>query len=177
MPGSAARPRALGFVRVRAPLHPIFVHFTIALTGTSFLFDALDYIIGVESLGIAGWWTLATSIVLSVGTLVTGVTSRMRLPMQEGAARSCLRAHMALGPVFFGGLLAVGIWRAALWEQGRGAPAEYLAAMAAVTALMTVQGYLGGELVYRYGAEVEGRYPTLPDRQRSSTPPSTGSVS
>ena len=33
---------------------------------------------------------------------------------------------------------------------------------AAVELALAVQGYLGGELVYRYGAEVRGRYRRLP---------------
>lgn len=40
-----------------APLHPIFVHFTIALVGTSLLFDALGRIYGLTSLLSAAWWT------------------------------------------------------------------------------------------------------------------------
>jgi hypothetical protein len=40
----------------------------------------------------------------------------------------------------------------------------YLAAMAGVMLVMVAQGYLGGELVYRYGAEVKFRYRKLAGR-------------
>ena len=148
--------------RTAAPLHPIFVHFTIALTASSLAFDAGARVLGLPSLAEAGWWTLALAVAATVVTLATGVTSRLRLAMEEGAARRFLRAHMALGPAFFGLQLALGVWRAALWEDGRTAPWAYLAALAAVVAVMGVQGYLGGELVYRFGAEVAGGYRPLP---------------
>jgi uncharacterized membrane protein len=151
--------------RLHAPLHAIFAHFTIALTTSSLVFDIGAIIFGVESLTAAAWWTLAAAAALTVLTLASGVTSRLRLAMEEGEARSFLRAHMALGPAFYGLLLATAIWRATLWERSAPVSAAYLITLGAVVLLMTVQGYLGGELVYRYGAEVAGRYRRLPSAE------------
>jgi uncharacterized membrane protein len=153
-------PSAL-LIRFRAPLHPIFVHFTIALTGASLAFDLLARLFDVPSLAQAAWWTLAGAAMVTVFTIGSGVTSRMRLPMEEGEARSFLRAHMALGPMFFGLLLAQAAWRGSIWQAGGEATTWYLAAAGLNVLLMAVQGYLGGELVYRYGAEVEGTYRPL----------------
>lgn len=157
---------------MRAPLHPIFVHFSIALTGASFGFDVAGALLDRPSLAAAGWWTIAVSTVATLGTIATGVLSRLRLPMGEGPARQYLRAHMALGPIFFGLLLAASIWRAALWERAAAVPWTYLAAVGGLVLVMTVQGYLGGELVYRYGAEVHGRYRALPIEHPDSRPSS-----
>jgi uncharacterized membrane protein len=151
-----------GGIRFAAPTHPIFVHFTIGLSGASFAFDLLQRVTGARSLLDAAWWTLAVATAATVLTLVSGVASRLRLPMEEGEARSFLRAHMALGPVFFGLLLGLTVWRAVLWEGGRPASAAYLLTAAVAAVVMTVQGYLGGELVYRHGAEVETLFPRLP---------------
>ncbi len=153
---------AVGSVRIAAPLHPIFVHFSIALTGASFGFDLAGVLLGHASLATAGWWTLAAAAIVTPGTIVTGIVSRLRLPMEEGPARSYLRAHMALGPVFFGVLLSMTAWRAALWERAATVPWMYLSAMGGLVCVMAVQGYLGGELVYRFGAEVQGRFRELP---------------
>ena len=153
----------MGLIRMSAPMHPIYVHFTIALTTASAVFDALGFFFGAASLRGAGWWTLAGSIIMTLLTLSSGLASRMRLPMEEGEARSFLRAHMALGPIFYGLLIAVGFWRISLWQAGQAVSWLYLAAMGAVLLVMLVQGYLGGELVYRYGAEVEGSFRKLPD--------------
>ena len=152
-----------------APLHPIFVHFVIALTASSLIFDVLGRVLGVTSLADAAWWTLAAALPSTLGAVVSGVTSRRRLPMEEGEARSWLRAHMALGPAFGGLLLAMACWRSAAWAGGRPVSWVYLAALTGVVAVMTVQGYVGGELVYRFGAEVRGRYRRLPNETRPRT--------
>lgn len=152
---------ALGRFEMGAPAHAILVHFTIALTGASVAFDAIGRLLRVASLADAGWWTLAAAALVTPLTLASGVVSRLRLPVAEGEARSFLRAHMALGPAFFGLLVGSAVWRGLLWEAGRYASWWYLAAAAAVVAVMALQGYLGGELVYRHGAEVEGAYRRL----------------
>jgi uncharacterized membrane protein len=146
-----------------SPLHPIFVHFTIALTSTSLVFDALDaLVLRSGRLSDAGWWTVVGALAVTPATLVSGLTSRMRLPMEEGEARSFLRLHMALGPVLLGFLIVQVVWRARLWERGGLVDGWYLAFAASTVALMAAQGYLGGELVYRFGAEVRGAYRRLP---------------
>src|SRR5215216_2535811 len=154
-----------------APVHPIFVHFTIALTSASLIFDALGFFSGRASLTAAGGWTLVGSALMTLATLSTGLTSSTRAPVEEGEARSFLRAHMALGFIFYGLLVAITFWRASLWQSGESVSWLYLAALAFVSLVMTVQGYLGGELVYRYGVEVEQTYRELPEREADSTPP------
>lgn len=145
-----------------APLHPILVHFTIALTSASLAFDVAARIFDAPSLRDAAWWTIAASALVTLPAVLSGVTSRMRLPIEEGEARSYLRGHMFLGPLFLGILIAVAVWRADLWYDAREVSWWYLSALAAAVVVMTVQGYLGGELVYRYGADVRGRYRSLP---------------
>jgi uncharacterized membrane protein len=152
-----------------APLHPILVHFTIALTSASLLFELLGRVLHEPGLAVTGWWTLALSVAATILTLATGVMSRVGLDIGEGEARSWLRLHMALGPTFFGLLVAMAVWRGLLWRGGREVGWWYLAALAATTAVMTVQGYAGGELVYRWGADVKGRHDDL--RQRRATEP------
>jgi uncharacterized membrane protein len=163
---------ALGHFEMGAPMHAIFVHFTIALTGASVAFDALGRLLDVESLADAGWWTLAGAALVTPLTLASGLASRLRMPVEEGEARSFLRAHMALGPAFFGLLVGLAVWRAVLWEAGHYVSLWYLAAAAGVALVMTLQGYLGGELVYRYGAEVVGAYRRLPSDHAATEAPS-----
>jgi uncharacterized membrane protein len=158
--------QAIRLAKLAAPLHPILVHFTIALTVTSFAFDLLVLLFGFNTLLAVGWWTLAAAVLVTMGTIATGVKSRLQLPIEEGEARSFLRAHMALGPSFFGLLVALSIWRGELWQAGAAVTWWYVAAMLGVVLVMAVQGYLGGELVYRYGAEVKFRYRELPGRRR-----------
>ena len=142
-----------------------FVHYTIALTSSSLVFDALGFFLEKASLTSAGLWTLVGSALMTLRHLGTGLTSATRAPVEEGEARSFLRAHMALGLIFYGLLVALALWRVSLWQDGRGVSWLYLAALAVVSFVMTVQGYLGGELVYRYGVEVEQSHRELPVRR------------
>lgn len=153
-----------------APLHPIFVHFTIALTSASVAFDALDaLVLQSGQFSEVGWWTLVGALVVTPATLVSGLISRRRLPMEEGEARSFLRLHMALGPALLGFLTVLTVWRGGLWDRGAAVGGWYLAFAGLTVVLMTVQGYLGGELVYRFGAEVRGSYRRLPVAPRAGS--------
>lgn len=163
--------QAMSLFKMGAPMHPIFVHFTIALTSASLVFDALGFFFSKPSLTAAGAWTLVGSTGMTLATVSTGLTSAMRAPIEEGEARSFLRAHMALGLIFYGLLVAVTFWRLSLWQSGRGVSWFYLISLAVVSLVMTIQGYLGGELVYRYGVEVEQAHRELPQRQAESAPP------
>jgi len=163
--------QALSLVKMGAPMHPIFVHFTIALTSASLVFDALGFFFNKPSLTAAGAWTLVGSAVMTLVTISTGLTSATRAPLEEGEARSFLRAHMALGLIFYGLLVVVTFWRISLWQNGRGISWLYLVSLALGSLVMTIQGYLGGELVYRYGVEVEQAHRDLPEREAESAPP------
>jgi uncharacterized membrane protein len=163
--------QALRLFKTGAPMHPIFVHYTIALTSASLVFDALGFFLNKVSLTAAGGWTLIGTALMTLLTISTGLTSSTRAPVEEGEARSFLRAHMALGLIFYGLLVAMTFWRLSFWQNGRGVSWLYLASLALVSLVMTVQGYLGGELVYRYGVEVEQAYRELPERQAESAPP------
>jgi len=165
--------QALSLFKMGAPMHPIFVHFTIALTSTSLVFDVLGFFLSKSSLSNAGGWTLMGSTVMTLMTVSTGLTSSTRAPIEEGEARSFLRAHMALGLMFFGLLIAVTFWRLWLWQNGQGVSWLYLISLGLVSLVMTLQGYLGGELVYRYGVEVEQAHRELPGREAESAPPRT----
>ena len=167
--------QAVSLIKMGAPMHPIFVHFTIALTSASLAFDALGFFFGKASLTAAGEWTLVGSALMTLATLSTGLTSSTRAPVEEGEARSFLRAHMALGFIFYGLLVAIVFWRISLWQSGQGVSWVYLAALAFVSLVMMVQGYLGGELVYRYGVEVEQAYRELPEHDAESPKPQLAS--
>lgn len=160
---------ALRTVALPRTLHPIVVHYTIALTSSSLLFELLGRLRRQPELTATAWWTLALGTVATILTLVTGVTARRRLEIGEGTARSYLRLHMALGPMVFGSLTAMSLWRGSLWLAHATPGWWYLAALAATCSLMAVQGYAGGELVYRWGADVEGRARDL--RQRRAMEP------
>lgn len=147
---------------IGAPLHPIFVHFTIALTTASFLFDVAGWFLHARGLADAAWWTIASAVPATVLTIITGVASRLHLPVEEGTeARTFLRLHMAIGPIVFGLLVLTAVWRGAVWENAAVPSGWYLGWCALVLLCTAAQGYLGGEMVYRFGMEVKGTYRAL----------------
>jgi len=155
-------PPLLKRLAIRAPLHPIFVHFTIALTVASFLFDGASLILGARGLADAAWWAIAAAAAVTGLTVATGVASRLRLPIEEGnEARSFLRLHMALGPLVLGLIVLTAAWRAVAWEQAAAPSGWYIGWCGLVLLAVAAQGFLGGEMVYRYGMEVKGGYRVL----------------
>lgn len=155
---------------MRSPLHPVFVHFSVALCFGSFIFDLIGLAGHVPSLLAAGCWTLIAATLTTALTLVTGVWSRLHLPVEEGRARAWLRTHMALGPLIFGLLVALCPWRLILWAHDT-LSGTYLLAIAGVVVIVLIQGYIGGELVYREGFEVRGRYRALSGQPAEQPPP------
>jgi len=145
-----------------APLHPVLVHFTIGLVGASFGFDVLNVFTKVSSLSAAAWWTIAAGVPVTVVTAITGLISRRGVAIAEGSASRYLRLHTALGPTFLGSLIAVAYWRTSFWISGSAPSVLYVVVCGLLVALMTVQGFIGGELVYRYGVAVERHYKRLP---------------
>jgi uncharacterized membrane protein len=88
--------QAIKLFKLGAPLHPILVHFTIALVSVSFFFDAVSFLFSAASLLIAGWWTLCAAFVLTIFTVLTGVKSRMNLPMPKAKrALFCARIWLS----------------------------------------------------------------------------------
>lgn len=169
--------RALRLTTLTAPLHPIVVHFTIGFMIASLGADTIGFLFDVASLADTGWWTMAAALAATPLTLAMGAISRRKIPIEEGPARSFLRLHMALGPVLFGLLIIMTVWRAVFWQYEESVSWWYLLALYGVGFVMTVQGYLGGELVYRYGAEVKRTYRKMPVHQADGTPPSLPSPS
>jgi len=53
-------------------IHPLFIHFPIALLSTGFMFDLLAIILKKEVFQSVGWWNLSLGILSSVFTVLTG---------------------------------------------------------------------------------------------------------
>ncbi len=53
-------------------LHPLLVHFPIALYSVGFLFDLTDSLLPNEGLAKAGWWNMLAATFFSILTVVSG---------------------------------------------------------------------------------------------------------
>ena len=54
-------------------IHPLIIHFPIALLSTGFLFDFLSYLLKKKGLEFAGWWNLILGMVSALCAIVTGL--------------------------------------------------------------------------------------------------------
>jgi uncharacterized membrane protein len=140
------------------PLHPRFVHFPVALLATgSFL--ALVYLLGWRrpTLPVAAWVMLLLGWLGVFPAVISGLIDRNAAP-DDPAVLAALNPHIAAG---FGLLLVYGLL---LYERLRN-PAVLdkphrrlwlLALLLAGLALLVVEGWLGGKLVYELGVGVQG---------------------
>ena len=64
-------------------IHPLIIHFPIALLSVGFLCDLLSYILQNKSLAHAGWWNFIFGVVSSVCALITGlITDLSSIPTE-----------------------------------------------------------------------------------------------
>ena len=54
-------------------IHPLIIHFPIALLSAGFLFDFSSYLLKKKSLEFAGWWNLILGMVSALCAIVTGL--------------------------------------------------------------------------------------------------------
>ncbi|HMI93678.1 MAG TPA: DUF2231 domain-containing protein [Polyangiales bacterium] len=135
------------------PLHTVFVHFPIALLGTSLAFDLLGLARDEASWWAISYWNIALGLAVSVITMVTGLIDSMRVPQDSPAAAIVTRHMIAM-------LAALSCYGAALAFRPVGRPPTAGALVATLAlegvglGLLLLGGFLGGELVYRHGVGV-----------------------
>ena len=136
------------------PIHPMVVHFPIALLITSVVFDFLATRWRHKSFQDAGFYTLIAGLLGAAVAVLTGAMAE-EVVEDKGIPESVLEIHEALGYaafLFFIGLLALRLLMR--WKLIREIPALYLAMGVAGIMILSAAGYFGGSLVYDFGAGV-----------------------
>lgn len=131
-------------------IHPVIVHFPIALLPTAIAFDALGYLTGDRSLTDTGRRLMP---VATMGAALAGVAglAAQGAVRTEGAAHDHLTTHRTLN-VGLTALLA--LLASDRGRRERPSPGYLLAGLAGI-ATMAYSTYLGGKMVYGYGVGVE----------------------
>lgn len=128
------------------PLHPMIVTFPIAIFPLLLFLDALHWWLGAEQMWDAALWLSVAGLATTLAAMVPGIAD-MR-PLQDGT-----RAHrVGLVHAVVGTLILLA-FVAAAWVRWSLGPDRLLVAAgvdAAGALLVGVQGWLGGELVYRH---------------------------
>ena len=139
-----------------SPIHPILVHFPIALLTVSFGADLIGRLRPSADARAIAFWSLVLAALGAAGAVTTGFIDMYRAELAETTHRF-VHLHRNSGLVLLTALVLLAVWR---WRIRRrrtvsnsvGLP--YLVSAGAVFALVLFQGWFGGELVYGLGAGV-----------------------
>ena len=139
------------------PIHPMLVHFPIALLSAAVLFDALALRWRPDECRVASLYTLVLGL---AGALVSVISGSMAEEAVEhsGVPEGVLELHEKLGFAtfwLFAGLLGLHIAEWMGWIAERHA-LRVAFGLGAVVVLF-VASYYGGSLVYEFGAGVVGQ--------------------
>ena len=143
------------------PIHPIIVHFPIALLCASVAFDVLARRWPTGSFRDTSLYCLLAGVLSAALAVVTGGMEE-ELAERAGAPESVLELHESLGTVTLVVFVVLLGWRFAMqWGWVKDIPSLTLGLGAIGIVMLALTGYWGGELVYTYGIGVKGVMPPV----------------
>ena len=140
------------------PIHPMLVHFPIALLSAAVFFDLLGGKWRPEECRIAGLYTLVLGFAGAAVSVASGAMAEDAVE-HSGVPERAIEIHEMLGFAafwVFAGLLGLRLATGLGWIREQ-RMVSLLLGIAGVV-VMLVASYYGGSLVYDYGAGVTG-YP------------------
>lgn len=135
-------------------LHPMTVHFAIALFMIAVLLDLTAVVTSKRQYHWAAWINLVLAAIAAVAAVGTGMTAEVLLkPTHE--AHQTLDVHKLLGFGSLAGIVLLSMWRFTLRGNfPQKAASLYIVLSLAGVGLVGGASYYGGEMVYRHGAAV-----------------------
>ena len=154
-----------------AHIHPIFVHFTVALfvvaslclLSTQWISDKKIHSV----VHTAGLVNLAIGAVITLITVITGWIAYHTLYL-EGEAAQALHQHMIWAMVTMAAYLFITLMMISRIPYGLTLPKWLYPAIVAALGILSITAFKGGELVFHYGMSVDA-VPVL-ERTESSEP-------
>jgi uncharacterized membrane protein len=132
-------------------IHPIVVHFVIAMVLFAVLCDGIGYFTRNPRFYEVSWWNLSFATVsIFIAVIFGQIEAGLAGPYP--VAESTLNLHTILGWSLSGIIAAVTAWRYVLRSRDpKTLPLPFLAVGGLLVALVLVQVYLGDLLVWVYG--------------------------
>ncbi|XHX76999.1 MAG: DUF2231 domain-containing protein [Stenomitos frigidus ULC029] len=132
-------------------IHPIVVHFVIAMVLFAVFCDVVGALTRNTRLFEVGWWNLFfATISIFIAVLFGQVEAGLSVPY--AAARSALNIHTLLGWSLSAILAAITAWRFIIRSRDpQKLPMPFIGAGVLLSALVFYQVYLGDKLVWVYG--------------------------
>ena len=142
-------------------LHPLFVHFPVALLSAALVFYAIGSIVRNEGLFHAGKWSLLAGTAGAAAAVWSGLIAEETVP-HDASVHHLIEAHEALGVLILGLSVLLSVWllisRSSLPQKGR---PLFFAALALAALLIAQTGDFGGRMVYMHGLGM-GKRSALP---------------
>jgi uncharacterized membrane protein len=136
-------------------LHPIVVHFPIALLPVALGFDLLGWLFRSRDLHAAGRWALWVGTLSAAAAVVTGLDGADDVhPYVSDAAEQLMELHENLQLGTLGAALGLSLWRLVARPFPTRGRLVYLLFAAAMVANMMVASDLGGQMVFLHGVAV-----------------------
>jgi len=140
---------------IDSAIHPIIVHFVIAMVLLSVFFDFLGYFRRSETLLNAGWWNLVVGSAAIVFAIFFG-QFEAGLAHDSPGIRPVLDWHTLIGWSLGAILLVLAAWRGVIrYRNPAGMNTAYLGAGLVVVGIVFYQTFLGTQLVWIYGIHVK----------------------
>jgi len=118
------KPREQG--DVMKPVHPMVVHFPIALLALSVTADLTAFVRHSDSLRNTGWWALVGAAVGAATAAPAGLYDMRRADL-EAEVHERVHRHMKVGLALLAAILAMTLWRGRIYMRPEGAiSATYL---------------------------------------------------
>lgn len=137
------------------PIHPMLVHFPLALLSSAVVADTAFFFTREESLRHVGWWVLAAGAAGAVATAAAGIWDMRRATLAE-EVHVRVHQHMKVGLLLSAAMIALATWRWTIFiDRTAYVSAVYLDCAVVVMAVALFQGWLGGDLVYSQGVFVK----------------------
>lgn len=138
-------------------LHPAVDHFAIALPVVILLLELMNLILRKKAIGGVSFFLILLTVVVSVGAYFTGlVDGKEAYPALTEAAKEALSEHKLLGTYLMLASGVVLLFKLLAMITGKGIiKGLYILILIAFVAGIFDQGKEGGELVYKYGINVE----------------------
>ncbi|MBV6622527.1 MAG: DUF2231 domain-containing protein [Rivularia sp. (in: Bacteria)] len=137
------------------PLHPIVVHFVIAMVFFSFFCDVVGYFNRNQRLFEVSFWNMFVAAIAIFVAIIFG-QFEAGLAKPYPAVQPVLNWHTIMGWSLSALVVGITGWRFVIRARNpRKVPAAYLGAATFLIVLVSLQVYLGTQLVWKYGLHIK----------------------
>jgi len=138
-------------------MHPPIIHFLIAIPVIVLLLELVNLILRKRAIGTTSFFLLILTVVAAVAAYLTGsVDGKEAYPLLSDMAQSELKEHKLLGTYLLIFSVVVLVFKILSSATKKGIiKALYMLLLIGFVAGLFYQGKEGGDLVYKYGVNVE----------------------